>query len=679
MKCVMESATEELMLTIKELEHKVGEYEQFIEAIKAGEIDGFAFNRENHHEIITFQGSDYAYRMLVESFGEGALTLSEDALTVYTNNYFIDLLQLPYESIIGKSFYQFIHPDSLETFTQLFRKGLTGQSKGEICLQAGKTLIPVYVSLTSLYPTLPNVGMIITDLSEKKIQEKVLQENEEKFNALFQLSPFSTSLAEVESRRIVDVNENYLKTFGYTREELIGKTNLELNLVDENVRSKIMQVIQETGRVKNFETELRKKSGETIPVLVSVETITIGSKKYFLTVINDIAELKIAQASLKKSEERYHRMVDEVQDYAIILLSKEGIIENWNKGAEKINGYSAEEIIGRNFSVFYSAEDRANHVPEKLLAQAQLTGKAFDENWRVKKDGSRFWGSIVITALHDTEQHIIGYVKVTRDLSERKLADEEIKIKTAELEIKNSELEKMNKELKSFAYISSHDLQEPLRKIQTFATRLLEKEFDHLSDTGKDYFERMRQSAQKMQTLIEDLLAYSRITPATQVFETIDLNTIIEEVKEDFKESIKDLKATIEVTGSCEVSIIPFQFRQLMNNLIGNALKFSDPAKPPHIIIKSEFKKGQQLNHPDLSPDQKYCHLSVKDNGIGFEKQYKEKIFEVFQRLHGKEEYNGTGIGLSIVKKNVENHGGIITADSEPTKGATFDIFIPAR
>jgi len=675
----MELTAEQLNNKISELELKIEEYEQFIEAIKGGEIDGFALNRDNHHEVFTLQGSDYAYRMLVENFGEGALTLSEDTLTVYTNNYFLDLLELPYEQVIGKSFYQFIEPESHETFSQLFTKGLSGQSKGEINLSVGQKIIPVYVSLTSLYPTLPNVGMIVTDLSEKKIQAHVLEENELKFNALFQLSPFSISLADAETRRMVDANENYIKTFGYTREELIGRSNAELKLLDDEVRSKILQTIDEKGRIKNFETEFRKKSGEKIPVLLSIEPIVIGDKKYFLTALNDIVERKTAQANLEQSEEKYHRMVDEVQDYAIILLSRAGIIENWNKGAEKIKGYQAEEIIGKNFSVFYTAEDRANQVPEKLLAQAQLEGKASDENWRVKKDGSRFWGSTVITALHDNEQNIIGFVKMTRDLSERKLADEEIKTKSAQLEAKNMELVKVNKELESFAYVSSHDLQEPLRKIQTFATRIMEKDFEHLSDSGKDHFLRMHSAAQKMQTLIEDLLAYSRINTANHIFETTELNKIIDEVKEDLKERITELNATVEVIGIGDVCIIPFQFRQLMHNLIGNALKFSRPGTPPHITIQSEFKEGREIDNPNLSPDQKYCHISVSDNGIGFENQYKDRIFQVFQRLHAKNEYDGTGIGLSIVKKIVETHGGIISANGEPNKGSTFDIFLPIK
>ena len=186
----------------------------------------------------------------------------------------------------------------------------------------------------------------------------------------------------------------------------------------------------------------------------------------------------------------------------------------------------------------------------------------------------------------------------------------------------------------------------------------------------------MRSSARKMQTLIEDLLAYSRITTSTHSFETTDITSIIEEVKEDFKERIKELNATIEVIGIGSISMIPFQFRQLISNLIGNALKFSKPGIEPHIIIKTEFGSGSTFRI-GLAPGKKYCHLSVGDNGIGFENQYKSKIFEVFQRLHGKNEYDGSGIGLSIVQKIVEMHRGIITVDSAPNIGTTFDIYLP--
>jgi len=411
--------TENLLSEIEELKIRLAEAEQLIEAIKAGEVDAFAFTKNNKPEIFTLESGDYAYRILVENFSEGALNLSEDGLIVYTNSYFHELLNLSYEKVISTSIFDFIHPSSKETFKRLFKKGLAGQSKGEIILSVAEKSIPVYVSLTSLYPTLPTVGMIVSDLSEKKKQEIVLEQ-------------------------------------------------------------------------------------------------------------------------------------------------------------------------------------------------------------------------------------------------------------------KNAQLEKMNYELQAFAYISSHDLQEPLRKIQTFASRILEKENQNLSAYGKDHFKRMQTAASRMQKLIDDLLAYSRTNTAERVFEKTNLNTIIEDVKDDLKEEIQEKGATIESNELGDLNVIPFQFHQLIYNIITNALKYSGNVRSPRIKITGEILNGIQLNNDKLSPLDKYCHISISDNGIGFEQQYSEKIFEVFQRLHGKTEYTGTGIGLAIAKKIVENHNGIITAIGEPDKGAIFEIYIPA-
>jgi two-component system, chemotaxis family, CheB/CheR fusion protein len=247
------------------------------------------------------------------------------------------------------------------------------------------------------------------------------------------------------------------------------------------------------------------------------------------------------------------------------------------------------------------------------------------------------------------------------------------------LAVKNTELEKMNKELESFTYVSSHDLQEPLRKIQIFTTRILEKENLHLSDKGKINLHQIQDAAARMQTLIQDLLAFSRISSAERKFETTDLDKIVEEVKAELRESIEEKNAIIEATPMCEANIIPFQFRQLMHNLISNALKFSKPGTPPHIIIKSRNITCSKVNEAKLIPGKEYCHITVTDNGIGFEPKFKDKIFEVFQKLHSKEEYAGTGIGLAIVKKIVDNHHGTITALSELGKGVCFDIYIPVN
>jgi two-component system CheB/CheR fusion protein len=254
----------------------------------------------------------------------------------------------------------------------------------------------------------------------------------------------------------------------------------------------------------------------------------------------------------------------------------------------------------------------------------------------------------------------------------------EFRLAQGRLKEKNTELERMNRDLQSFSYVASHDLQEPLRKIQTFSTRLLEKETENLSGTGKEYFHRMQDAALRMQGLIEDLLSFSRVSNIEKKFEITDINEIVEDVKKDFKEIMEDKNAVIVTKEMCAAKLIPFQFRQLMQNLIFNSIKFSKPGKAPHITITSRVVKGNKLNMKKLLPEKEYCHISVKDKGIGFEPEFKEKIFEVFQRLHGKDEYPGSGIGLAIVKKIVDNHNGMITAKSEINKGAAFDIYFPA-
>lgn len=251
------------------------------------------------------------------------------------------------------------------------------------------------------------------------------------------------------------------------------------------------------------------------------------------------------------------------------------------------------------------------------------------------------------------------------DLLERKVEE-----RTQELKENNDSLDKMNKELQAFAYISSHDLQEPLRKIQIFSSAIADKEATNLSNSGKDYFERIQKAAGRMQTLINDLLAYSRASVDAKKFEFLDLSHVMIDVISDLKEEIENKNATIEAVDLCHCNIINFQMRQLLYNLVSNSLKFSSPDRTPHIKITSEIIEGNALS-------EKICHIKVEDNGIGFDQKYSEKIFELFQSLHPREKYDGTGIGLSIVKKIVENHKGRITATSKNGQGARFDIYIP--
>jgi PAS domain S-box-containing protein len=387
-------------------------------------------------------------------------------------------------------------------------------------------------------------------------------------------------------------------------------------------------------------------------------------------------ELQQKNEELRRSEERYHHMIAEVEDYAILLLSVDGYIQNWNKGAEKIKGYKAEEIIGQSFRRFYTKEDQENGLPQRLINEAKSKGKAAHEGWRVRKDGSKFWGSVVITALHNIENDIIGFSKVTRDLTERKLAEDRLNAYAAQLEQKSQALERSNAELSSFSYVASHDMQEPLRKIQAFGNLILNNETDKLSQQARDYFGRMVKAAGRMQNLIDSLLEFSRTSSAAINFEKSDLNLLLDEVKKDLRERIEETHTTIKSDPLPLLAVIPFQVKQLLFNLISNAIKYAKPNEHPVIHIKGEMVAGNSIDHPQAIAGTHYYTLSVIDNGIGFEKEYAVKIFELFQRLHGRNEYSGSGVGLAICKKIAENHGGFITAESEPGQGSAFHFYI---
>ncbi|TDP01539.1 CHASE3 domain-containing protein [Flavobacterium sp. 245] len=246
-----------------------------------------------------------------------------------------------------------------------------------------------------------------------------------------------------------------------------------------------------------------------------------------------------------------------------------------------------------------------------------------------------------------------------------------------ELQERNRELEKSNKELASFNHVASHDLQEPLRKIQTFISRVSDADKAAMSDSAREYLFKIESSAKRMRVLIDDLLLFSRTNTTKKEFIKSNLNELLENAESDLAEIIHEKKAVINVSKLPKLEVIPYQIEQLFINLIGNSLKYSQHDRIPEIIIESE--KVLAINYPDLLEQsiKKYHKITFSDNGMGFDPQFKETIFVLFQRLHSKTDYPGTGIGLAICKKIVENHRGYILADSVPGKGSLFTVFLP--
>lgn len=328
-------------------------------------------------------------------------------------------------------------------------------------------------------------------------------------------------------------------------------------------------------------------------------------------------------------------------------------------------GLRPEDVIGKTCREVYPGIFE-NGIFEKLV-HCMETGKPELYEVSVPYRGKEIWLAAAIEKVNDS-------VTVTsKNITQEKQNQIHLESMKKMLEEKNAELERKNKELESFNYIASHDLQEPLRKIQLFYSRILDKDKENLSEISLEYFSSIGNAADRMQRLIEALLSYSTTNFKGMTFEKTDLNEILADVKSDLEELIATKNATIESDSLPKASVIAFQFRQLLSNLISNGIKYSQKGIPPHIRIAcGEFQ-------PDEHKSKKYWKISVTDNGIGFEQKYEHKIFELFQRLHGKTDFAGTGIGLAICKKIIENHKGYIRVKSAPGKGSTFCIYLPIK
>ncbi|MFL5731403.1 MAG: PAS domain S-box protein [Cytophagaceae bacterium] len=471
------------------------------------------------------------------------------------------------------------------------------------------------------------------------------------------------------------VNPAVSKIFGYAADEIIGN-NIKM-LMPEPDKSKHDQYLHnylDTGVKKIIgigrEVLGRKKDGTLFPFLLSISEVQLEDKKIFTGVIHDITQLKKAESDLKESESRINAIINTAVD-GIITINERGIMEMLNPSAVKMFGYnSAEELIGKNVSFLAPEPDKSRH--DGYLDNYHKTGKKKiigigREVSGLRKDGTTFPFILSVSEMNIEGRRI--YTGFVHDVTGQKMNEEKLRRYA-------SELQRSNHELQDFAYVSSHDLQEPLRKIQAFGDRLKSKETESLSEQGKDYVDRMLNAASRMQKLINDLLEFSRVTSKAQPFTAINLNTVLQEVISDLEISIEKNKVKISAENLPSIEGDATQLRQLFQNLLSNAIKFRKEGGNPEIKISA--RKKQRQPHMIATPGDEMVELYVEDNGIGFEEKYLDKIFNIFQRLEGQK-YEGSGIGLAICRKIAIRHGGNITARSQPGKGTTFIVTLATK
>jgi two-component system, LuxR family, sensor kinase FixL len=450
-------------------------------------------------------------------------------------------------------------------------------------------------------------------------------------------------------------NEWTERVKGFEKLSAANHHSLQSQLVGErNAREQIERrnkEIAERNAILEEELDKRKRSEKTL-----------HDQQRELARSRDVLEIHIKERTqaIEKLQHRYELILNSAGE-GICGLDANGKATYVNPAATRMTGFDAKELLGRPESEIFGA----------TFPATGNGGKLEDRTFR-RRDGSTFIVELVKTPIVENDREV-GAVLIFKDITARRKAEEDLARKADELARSNAELEQ-------FAFVASHDLQEPLRKIQAFGDRVKTKcEKIDLGEAG-DYLNRMQNAAARMQTLINDLLAFSRVIRSSQPFVPVDLNAVTKEVLNDLEVRIEKNGARLDVGALPTVNGDPTQMRQLMQNLLSNALKFQPGGKQPVVSISSRIipdAAGNEIaNTPDANP---LWEISVQDNGIGFDEKHLEKIFAVFQRLHGRTEYEGTGIGLAVCRRILERHGGSITARSQPGKGATFLFSIPSH
>lgn len=492
---------------------------------------------------------------------------------------------------------------------------------------------------------------------------------------------------------IIWANRAEMSMLGYDEHEYIGQHISKFHKNKTCIRD-ILTRLSNKEILQSCEAELLCKDGSTRYVTINSSVLWEGDRFVHTRCFTiDITAQKLAAQAAKDSEERF-KVIANLVPLVIWTSNENGLCTFLNVRWKELTGKSIEQGLGKQWLSVVHPEDRNNI--EASWDRSFSERKVFEAKFRIQNAEGGYTVSYAnLLPRFVSNNSFVGYAGIIQDVTAQEqiklslekmvlhrtddLRRKNIELKEAERSLlaKNEELEKINIELTSFAHVASHDLQEPLRKIQTFTDRLIHTDGDKLSSKGQEFLQRIVASSARMRRLINDILFYSQTNDVTVSREPTDLNQLLKEVVDEFEVKIEETKAVIENKGLPSLPVVRFQFHQVFLNLVGNALKFAKAGRTPRLTVESLVIKGDQV--PGIHETGDFYHITIADNGIGFDSQYADQIFGIFKRLHSKSDFEGTGIGLAICKKIVENHGGKMTAEGRPDEGATFHVYLPAN
>jgi PAS domain S-box-containing protein len=616
--------------------------------------------------------SEQKYRLLFENMISGfalhQMLYDEqgnpiDYRYIEVNPAFEKLTGVSASTLIGHTVKE-ISPNTGEFWVQTFGKvAKTGEpvSYMNYARELGK-----YYDTFVFSPEKNKFAVIFNDVTDRVKAENELKASETKFYLAFKTSPDSVNINRFSDGKYIEINEGFTLLTGYTAEDVVGKSSLESNIwVNPEDRMRLVAGLEKEGKVNNLEATFGKKNGETLIGLMSASIIDLQGEKCILNITRDITDRKLAENALRESEAKARLFVENVpmpvamfdNDMRYLMASK-----RWSVDYK----LGDQPLIGRShYEVFPEIPERWKDDHRRVLAGEIYRNEA-DRFERA--DGSVQWLRYELHPWRKSDGQIGGLVMFTEDITERKKAEEEILKLNTELEKRVAErtaqLERANKDLESFAYSVSHDLRAPLRHVDGFV-KLMYANIDKPAKSATNYFEKINMASNRMSTMIDDLLTFSRLGRKELIMSSVDLTAVVNEIKDQLNLDFSDRNVTWEIKNLPQVRGDKNLLKMVFENLILNALKYTSRKQETVIEIGST----------DMSDDK--VEVYVKDNGIGFDMTYADKLFQVFQRLHSAEEFEGTGIGLANVKQIVMKHNGYVRAEGKINEGATFYITLP--